>query len=146
MSSESSLKAAKNDFGIDGASIAMAIAIAVATLVIASLFTGSAYPSGGGMMMGSVSFAGFSALLNIINVFLLAYLLAQYIYMYRRIASEFTLGLIVLAYVLLAHSILANPLLFTNMMGYGYMGGALSFVPTLLTTTGALVLLYLNSK
>ncbi len=140
---------------MDASSVVITLVITLFTIIFLWLFAASVVPVGGGGcgmmgggfgMMGGVNFIPLAILLNLANLFLLAYLISQYIVMYRTIKSEFTLGLIVLAYILLAHSILANPLLFPNMMSYGFMGGPLSFVPALLTTIGAAVLLYLNSR
>ncbi|MFH1095447.1 MAG: hypothetical protein V1728_04485 [Candidatus Micrarchaeota archaeon] len=151
MKSENLSKTAKDDGlgGVSFSSIAISLALVLLTILAIALFGQFALP--GPASCGFMSFSGDTALwvgvgLNLLNLGLLAYLLAQYTDLYWQLHSEFTLGLIILAYVLLAHSIMASPALFEVMAGRGMMGGSFQFLPAIFTFIAASVLLYLNSR
>jgi len=132
--------------------VAISVAITIATALLIWLFAGSSIVSlgtgiaGCGMMEYGLDIASPTAVLNIINIVLLAFLIAQYVSMYRRIGSEFTLGLIILAYVLLAHALMSSPVFLSGMGSHGFSSDPLAFIRTVFTTIAAAVLLYLNSR
>ena len=133
-------------FGIDARSAFATIVILVATIgllwFMADLVTRSS-PQACNQNERSIFYL-ITISLEVINVVLLLVLIAQYVRIYSRLQSEFTLGLIVFAYVLLANSLFTNPLLFTSQT-VSTCSGVLSFVPAFFTTIAAAILLYLNS-
>ena len=84
--------------------------------------------------------------LSTINATLLVLLLATYIDMYRKLKSEFTLGLMLFSVILLFYAILSNPLL-QMLFGYQAFGlGPFAMLPDLFTAFALAVLLYLTMK
>ncbi|MFA5105357.1 MAG: hypothetical protein WC506_00155 [Candidatus Micrarchaeia archaeon] len=166
MNSRKSSKPGKGDepgiLDVNAKALAVSAALAMLTVLLVWLYVGATFPSGNGGwgngygMMGGYGYGmmngnsgGFltaAVLLNVINVVVLAFLIAQYITMYMRIKSEFTLGLIVLAYVLMAHSIMSSPVMFTDVANYGAAGSPLALMRAIFTTIAAGVLLYLNAR
>ncbi len=133
-------------FGIDARSAFVTIIILIATIgllwFMADLVTRSS-PLTCNQNEKSIFYL-ITISLEVINVVLLLVLIAQYLRIYARLQSEFTLGLIVFAYVLLANSLFTNPLLFASQT-VSTCSGVLSFVPAFFTTIAAAILLYLNS-
>ncbi|PVX23489.1 MAG: hypothetical protein CW716_12060 [Candidatus Bathyarchaeum sp.] len=85
-------------------------------------------------------------MLSTINATLLVLLLATYIDLYRKLKSEFTLGLILFSLILLLYAISSNPLL-QQFFGYWGIGlGPFAMLPDLFTTFALVVLLYLTMK
>jgi hypothetical protein len=85
-------------------------------------------------------------ILSSINATLLVLLLATYVNMYKRIQSEFTLGLIVFSLILLLYALSSNPLL-QWLFGYRAFGlGPFAMLPDMFTTLALAVLLYLTMK
>jgi hypothetical protein len=85
-------------------------------------------------------------MLSTINATLLALLLVTYVDMYRKLKSEFTLGLILFSLILLLYAVSSNPLLqqFFGFWGIGL--GPFAMLPDLFTTFALVVLLYLTMK
>jgi hypothetical protein len=85
-------------------------------------------------------------MLSTINATLLVLLLATYIDIYRKLKSEFTLGLILFSLILLLYAVSSNPLL-QQFLGYWGIGlGPFAMLPDLFTTFALVVLLYLTMK
>ena len=85
-------------------------------------------------------------MLSTINATLLVLLLGTYIDLYRKLKSEFTLGLILFSLILLLYAISSNPLL-QQFLGYWGIGlGPFAMLPDLFTTFALVVLLYLTMK
>lgn len=85
-------------------------------------------------------------LLSTINVTLLIILLAVYVNIYRKMQSEFTVGLIIFTVVLLFNAIVSNPLL---QQAFGFMAfglGPFEMLPDLFTLAAVAVLLYITVK
>ncbi len=127
-----------------------AVATGLVLLTIAILWATSSNPSTSGYAgclaaLGPAAPTGLANSLGIVNILLLAWLIAQYVQMYLRVRSEFTLGLIVLAYVLLAHALMSNSALFPNLALHSAYGWSI-ILQNLLTTAATGVLLYLNSR
>jgi hypothetical protein len=81
-----------------------------------------------------------------INVVLLVSLLITYIDIYRRIRSEFTLGLIIFSVVLLFYALSSSPLV-PRIFGFHAFGlGPFAMLPDLFTCIALAVLLYLTVK
>lgn len=80
------------------------------------------------------------------SIALLVYLLNNYLTVYNKIKSEFSLGLIVTAVALLAYAISSNPVLhvFFGFRGSGL--GPFTIIPDLFTLAAAIALLYLSRK
>jgi hypothetical protein len=85
-------------------------------------------------------------MLSTINATLLVLLLITYVNIYKKLKSEFTLGLILFSLTLLLYAISANPLL-QQFFGYWAFGlGPFAMLPDLFTTFALAVLLYLTMK
>jgi len=81
-----------------------------------------------------------------INVTLLIFLLITYIDIYRKIQSEFTIGLIIFSMVLLLHALVSNPLVHL-IFGFRAFGlGPFAMLPDLFTCAALAVLLYLTVR
>jgi len=84
--------------------------------------------------------------LSSINATLLVFLLATYVDIYKKLRSEFTIGLIVFSLTLLFYALSSNPLL-QWLFGYRAFGlGPFAMLPDLFTTIALAVLLYLTMK
>lgn len=78
------------------------------------------------------------------NTIMASYLLVIYITLYRKIKSEFTMGLIVVMFVLLLYAITANPFVHV-LFGFQEIGlGPFVVIPNVFTTIALIVLLYLS--
>ena len=85
-------------------------------------------------------------MLSTINATLLVLLLITYFNIYKKLKSEFTLGLILFSLILLLYAISSNPLL-QQFFGYWAFGlGPFAMLPDLFTTFALAVLLYLTMK
>ena len=85
-------------------------------------------------------------MLSTINATLLVLLLGTYIGIYRKLKSEFTLGLILFSLILLLYAVSSNPIL-QQFLGYWGIGlGPFAMLPDLFTTFALVVLLYLTMK
>ncbi len=98
-------------------------------------------------IMGDMElFYKIKAILSSVNATLLVFLLATYVDMYRKIHSEFTIGLIVFSLILLLYALSSNPLL-QWLFGYRAFGlGPFAMLPDMFTTLALAVLLYLTMK
>jgi hypothetical protein len=84
--------------------------------------------------------------LSSVNAILLIFLMAEYLDMYLKLKSEFTLGLLVFSLTLLLYALTSNPLL-QWVFGYQAFGlGPFAMIPELFTTLSLGVLLYLTLK
>jgi hypothetical protein len=84
--------------------------------------------------------------LSSINATLLVFLLATYVDMYKKLKSEFTIGLILFSLTLLLYALTSNPLL-QWLFGYQAFGlGPFAMLPDLFTSLALAVLLYLTMK
>ena len=84
--------------------------------------------------------------ITMINIALSSILIALYIDTYRKIKSDFTVGLIVVMFSLLVYAITSNPLLH---QGFGYQGygmGPFMIIPDLFSSIALGVLLYISMK
>ncbi|PVX23042.1 MAG: hypothetical protein CW691_11765 [Candidatus Bathyarchaeum sp.] len=85
-------------------------------------------------------------ILSSINATLLVFLIATYVDMYRKIKSEFTIGLILFSLTLLLYALTSNPLL-QWLFGYQAFGlGPFAMLPDMFTSLALAVLLYLTMK
>ena len=85
-------------------------------------------------------------MLSTINATLLVLLLATYIDLYKKLKSEFTIGLILFSVILLLYAISSNPLL-QRFFGYWAFGlGPFAMLPDLFTTFALVVLMYMTMK
>ena len=86
------------------------------------------------------------SILSTINATLLVLLLATYIDMYKKVHSEFTLGLIGFSLILLLYALSSNPLL-QWLFGYRAYGlGPFAMLPDLFATLALALMLYLTMK
>ena len=86
------------------------------------------------------------SILSTINATLLVFLLATYIDMYKKVKSEFTIGLIGFSLILLLYALSSNPLL-QWLFGYRAFGlGPFAMLPDLFATLALAVMLYLTMK
>lgn len=91
-------------------------------------------------------FYTFKTILSTINATLLIFLLITYIDMYKKLHSEFTIGLIIFSLILLLYALTANPLIHL-LFGFRASGlGPFAMLPDLFTTLALAVLLYLTMK
>ena len=97
--------------------------------------------------MGDIElFYKVKTVLSSINATLLVFLLATYVDMFRKIRSEFTIGLILFSIILLLYALSSNPLL-QWIFGFRAFGlGPFAMLPDLFTTLALIVLIYLTMK
>ena len=97
--------------------------------------------------MGDIElFYKVKTILSTINATLLVFLLATYVDMYKKLRSEFTIGLILFSLILLLYALSSNPLL-QWIFGFRAFGlGPFAMLPDLFTTLALVVLLYLTMK
>ena len=97
--------------------------------------------------MGDIElFYKVKTILSSINATLLVFLLATYVDIYKKLQSEFTIGLILFSMILLLYALSSNPLL-QWLFGYRAFGlGPFAMLPDLFTTLALAVLLYLTMK
>ena len=85
-------------------------------------------------------------ILSTINATLLISLLVTYVSMYKKLNSEFTIGLIVFSLILLLYALTSNPLL-QWLFGFRAVGlGPFAMLPDLFATLALAVLFYLTMK
>ena len=84
--------------------------------------------------------------LTSINATLLIILLLTYVDIYKKLRSEFTLGLILFSLVLLFYAISSNPIV-QSVFGFRALGlGPFAMIPDLFTSIALAILLYLTMK
>ena len=85
-------------------------------------------------------------ILTMINIVLSSILIVLYIDTYRKIKSDFTIGLIVVMFSLLVYAITSNPLIHL-LFGYrGYGMGPFMIIPDIFFSISLGVLIYLSLK
>ena len=85
-------------------------------------------------------------ILSSINATLLVFMMATYVDMYRKLRSEFTIGLMLFSLSLLFYALSSNPLL-QWLFGYQAFGlGPFAMLPEMFTTLALGVLMYLTMK
>jgi hypothetical protein len=88
----------------------------------------------------------FRTVLSTINIVLTALLIFNYVGIYRKTRSEFTLGLLLFAGCLLVKDLTLSPIII-GLGGFGLYGlGPFAFIPDLFEMTALLVLFYLSVK
>lgn len=81
-----------------------------------------------------------------INITITLLLIGLYINIYKKIKSDFTLGLIIVMFSMLVYAVTSNPL-FHALFGYGLFGlGPFTMIPDLFATVALSTLLYLSLK
>jgi len=81
-----------------------------------------------------------------INMLIASILIILYFQVYKKVKSEFTLGLIIMMFSLLLYAIFANPLTH-SIFGFRAFGlGAFSIIPHVFATIAMSILLYLSLK
>ncbi|MFC1487441.1 hypothetical protein ACFLRN_07145 [Thermoproteota archaeon] len=84
--------------------------------------------------------------ISTINVTLLVFLLIIYVDIYKKLKSEFTVGLILFSLILLLYAISSNPLL-QSVFGFRAFGlGPFAMIPDIFTSLALAILLYLTLK
>ena len=84
--------------------------------------------------------------LSTVNVALLVFLFSAYLGIYRKVKSDFTLGLMVFSIILLFYALSSNPLL-QRVFGFRAFGlGPFAMLPDLFTCVALSVLLYLTFR
>ncbi len=84
--------------------------------------------------------------LSTINATLLVFLLITYVDIYKKLKSEFTIGLIIFSMVLLLYALVSNPLM-QSIFGFRGIGlGPFAMLPDLFTCLALVVLWYLTMK
>lgn len=84
--------------------------------------------------------------ISTINVTLLVFLFITYVDLYRKIKSEFTIGLMIFSVILLFYALSSNPLIHW-IFGFRAFGlGPFAMLPDLFTCIALTVLLYLTFK
>ena len=84
--------------------------------------------------------------LSTINATILIFLLVTYVDMYRKLKSEFTIGLILFSLILLLYALTSNPLMQRLFGFWGFGLGPFAMLPDLCTTLALAVLVYLTMK
>ena len=84
--------------------------------------------------------------LSTVNATLLIFLFSAYLGMYRKVKSDFTLGLMVFSMILLFYALSSNPLV-QRLFGFRAFGlGPFAMLPDLFTCVALGVLLYLTFR
>ena len=84
--------------------------------------------------------------ISTINATLLIFLMITYIDIYKKIKSEFTIGLIMFSMTLLFYALSSNPMI-QSIFGFRGIGlGPFAMLPDLFTSLALSVLLYLTMK
>jgi hypothetical protein len=87
-----------------------------------------------------------TVVLSTINATLLIFLFSTYLGIYRKVRSDFTLGLMVFSVVLLFYALSSNPLV-QRVFGFRAFGlGPFAMLPNLFTCVALVVLLYLTFR
>ncbi|MHA1637830.1 MAG: hypothetical protein ACTSUB_07425 [Candidatus Thorarchaeota archaeon] len=83
-------------------------------------------------------------MISFVNTALIAFLLAMYISIYRKMKTEFTLGLILVMFAFLLYALTSNPLLH---MLFGFYTGTLgpfTMIPDIFTSFALVVLIFIT--
>jgi hypothetical protein len=81
-----------------------------------------------------------------INITISLLLIGLYVNIYRKIKSDFTLGLIIVMFSMLIYAVTSNPF-FHAIFGYGGFGlGPFTMISDLFATVALITLLYLSLK
>jgi len=87
-----------------------------------------------------------TVVLSTINATLLIFLFSAYLGIYRKVKSDFTLGLMVFSMILLFYALSSNPLV-QRVFGFRAFGlGPFAMLPDLFTCVALIVLLYLTFR
>jgi hypothetical protein len=87
-----------------------------------------------------------TVVLSTINATLLIFLFSAYLGIYRKVKSDFTLGLMVFSIILLFYALSSNPLV-QRVFGFRAFGlGPFAMLPDLFTCVALTVLLYLTFR
>jgi len=87
-----------------------------------------------------------TVVLSTINASLLIFLFSAYLGIYRKVKSDFTLGLMVFSMILLFYALSSNPLV-QRVFGFRAFGlGPFAMLPDLFTCVALIVLLYLTFR
>jgi len=73
-------------------------------------------------------------------------LIGIYVKLYRKIKSDFTLGLLIVMFAFLVYGITSNPLFYTIFGYWGFGLGPFQMMPDIFATLALGVLLYLSLK
>ena len=84
--------------------------------------------------------------INMINLTISIILIFLYVNIFRKIKSDFTLGLIVVMFAFLVYAITANPLFYSIFGYWGFGMGPFQMIPDIFTTIALGILLYLSLK
>ena len=84
--------------------------------------------------------------INMINLTISVILIFLYVNIFRKIKSDFTLGLIIVMFAFLIYAITANPLFYSIFGYWGFGMGPFQMIPDIFTTIALGVLLYLSLK
>jgi len=85
-------------------------------------------------------------ILSTVNATLLGFMMITYIDMYKKLQSEFTIGLIIFSMTLLLYALVSNPLMQKIFGFYGIGLGPFAMLPDLFTFLALCVLMYLTWK
>ncbi len=84
--------------------------------------------------------------ISTINIIILVFLVFEYIDIYRKTRSEFTIGLIIFSATLLLYALTSNPIV-VRTFGFRLFGlGPFALLPDLFTFAALIILLYLSIK
>jgi hypothetical protein len=87
-----------------------------------------------------------TVVLSTINATLLIFLFSAYLGIYRKVKSDFTLGLMVFSIILLFYALSSNPLV-QRVFGFRAFGlGPFAMLPDLFTCVALIILLYLTFR
>ncbi|MGQ9542496.1 MAG: hypothetical protein ACUVTM_00190 [Candidatus Bathyarchaeia archaeon] len=84
--------------------------------------------------------------ISTVNITLLAFLLAAYIDIYRRVKSSFTIGLMIFCIILLLYAFSANPMVHMLFGFRAYMLGPFAMLSDLFACVALTILLILTFK
>ena len=86
------------------------------------------------------------SMVTMINITISVILIFLYVNIYRKLKSDFTLGLLIVMFAFLVYGITSNPLFYSIFGYWGYGMGPFQMVPDIFSTIALGVLLYLSLK
>lgn len=83
-------------------------------------------------------------MISFVNTALIIFLLVMYVDIYRKMKTQFTLGLILVMISFLLYAVTSNPLLHLLFGYYGSILGPFTIIPDIFTTFALVVLIFIT--
>ena len=83
-------------------------------------------------------------MISFVNTALIAFLLVMYVSIYKKMKTEFTLGLIMVMFAFLLYALTSNPLLHMMFGYYTIALGPFAMIPDIFTSFALIVLIFIT--